>query len=259
MTNNSKQNVGGMAPQQVQTTLAEAIDNTEYKTRLDESCKELLAEKAILAMILKYTVPEFGKRDPGKIAGKYISGTPEISRAAVLPGKTSTESALPRIDAAGLESVIPGEGRVALDIRVNVLLPMGKSLDARGAGKKGGSEKFGLKMTETLERKVNKMCNYSDYVERRGIAKGRAEGKAEGRVEGILIGKSEGALGKLVNQILRKRDLGQPEDKIADDLLESPETVDRVCILAAGKTPSASVVEEIVRIIAAENAAAGLA
>ena len=110
------------------------------------------------------------------------------------------------------------------------------------------SEKFGFMMTETLERKVSDMCNYSDSVERRGIAKGRVEGR--------LIGKSEGALGKLVNQILKKRDLGQSEDKIADDLLESPETVNRICLLAAGKGLSASVVDEIVKIMAAENTAA---
>ena len=36
------------------------------------------------------------------------------------------------------------------------------------------------------------MCNLSEGVERRGIAKGRAEGRIEGRAEGRVEGRIEG-------------------------------------------------------------------
>ena len=54
---------------------------------------------------------------------------------------------------------------------------------------------FGIPMTETLEKEVYAMCNLSEGVEARGIAKGRVEGRMEGRMEG----RAEGILSALQN------------------------------------------------------------
>lgn len=46
-------------------------------------------------------------------------------------------------------------------------------------------EDFSIKMTQELEREVVEMCNLSDSVEQKGIAKGKAYGITEGIAEGI--------------------------------------------------------------------------
>jgi hypothetical protein len=46
---------------------------------------------------------------------------------------------------------------------------------------------FDIPMTETLEEGVHLMCNYSDYIEDRGIAKGLEKGRKEGRKEGAEL------------------------------------------------------------------------
>ena len=46
-------------------------------------------------------------------------------------------------------------------------------------------EEFGISMTQELERGVSEMCNLSEGVEQKGIAKGIAKGRTYGIVEGI--------------------------------------------------------------------------
>ena len=47
-------------------------------------------------------------------------------------------------------------------------------------------DEFGIPMTKEMERAVTEMCNLSQGVENRGIAKGRAEGRAEGQAKGVM-------------------------------------------------------------------------
>lgn len=68
-----------------------------------------------------------------------------------------------------------------------------KLLEVLFSSEKAAAEKkqileddFGIPMTETLEKEVYAMCNLSEGVEARGIAKGRVEGRMEGRAEGVL-------------------------------------------------------------------------
>ena len=379
----SRESIAGKAVSGRQTTLADSIDITEGRARLDEACKSLLSEKAILSRILKHTVEGFEELDPDEIAEKYILGEPEVSRIPVMPGSARMDSCKDnnhegssspsRVEASGAESIIPGEGKVMFDIRINVLLPEERNKDGswihiivnveaqndfypgypfvrRGlfycarmisaqygtifknseydrirhvysiwifmdppAGRKntvyrygmeetclygdgrkmeprrnydlitmvmvclgkgdvdrnnsllgmlevlfsntiGKEEKkeilsrdYGLKMTEPVGRKEDNMCNYSEYVWNGGIKKGIEIGKNQG--------KGIGALGKIVNQILKKRDRGQAPDRIADDLLEEPTLVGRVLALASGRAFSDSVVNEIVETLLAEREA----
>ena len=60
---------------------------------------------------------------------------------------------------------------------LEVLLSTKRSTEEK---KKILQEDFDIKMTQELEREVSEMCNLSDGVEQKGIAKGRAYGIAEG-------------------------------------------------------------------------------
>ena len=59
-------------------------------------------------------------------------------------------------------------------------------------------EEFNIRMTKTMEREVNDMCNLSDGIEERGIAIGEERGIVIGEKRGIAIGKLE-ALKNLMN------------------------------------------------------------
>ena len=47
-------------------------------------------------------------------------------------------------------------------------------------------KEFDVNITENMEDEVSEMCDYSSYIEERGIEKGRIEGRMEGRSEGML-------------------------------------------------------------------------
>ena len=46
-------------------------------------------------------------------------------------------------------------------------------------------DKYAIPMTREFETEVSEMCNLSEGVERKGIAKGRAEGRTEGLMEAL--------------------------------------------------------------------------
>ena len=52
------------------------------------------------------------------------------------------------------------------------------------------SEEFNIAVTDSIEQEVERMCNLSDGLEQRcmarGFAKGQAAGRAEGRTEGAM-------------------------------------------------------------------------
>lgn len=56
-------------------------------------------------------------------------------------------------------------------------------------------DEFGIPITEEMGRAVTEMCNLSQGIENRGIAKGLAKGRAEGRIEG----RAEGMIASLHN------------------------------------------------------------
>lgn len=74
-----------------QTSIADNIDVTEMHARYDEACKTLLSSKVILAWILKSTVKEFAQSSINDIAGKYIEGTPQVSKLLVNPGESNAK------------------------------------------------------------------------------------------------------------------------------------------------------------------------
>lgn len=104
-----------------ENTLAQSIDSSDYGPRYDEACKKVLAEKIILAWILKYCIAEYGSYSVDDIAEKFIEGTPEIASVNVLPDMTN----MPRISGGENEDSSNTEGSVTFDIRFNAILPVG--------------------------------------------------------------------------------------------------------------------------------------
>ena len=60
------------------TSIAQAVHNTENQSQYDAACKRLLSEKIILAWILKECVPEYKDKKIDDIMHKYIEGV-EVS------------------------------------------------------------------------------------------------------------------------------------------------------------------------------------
>ena len=67
----------------VENQLAHTIDQTEYDSRYDRTAKKLLANKQILAQIMKNCVNEYSACSVDEIAEKYIEGTPEVGTVGV--------------------------------------------------------------------------------------------------------------------------------------------------------------------------------
>ena len=65
------------------TMLANYIDTANTKANLDTACKQLLANKIILAWIMKYTMKEYQNYSVQEIAENYIEGFPVISTVSV--------------------------------------------------------------------------------------------------------------------------------------------------------------------------------
>lgn len=63
----------------VENQLAHTIDQTEYDSRYDRTAKKLLANKQILAQIMKGCVNEYSDCTVDDIVEKYIEGTRRLA------------------------------------------------------------------------------------------------------------------------------------------------------------------------------------
>ena len=176
----------------------------------DEACKQVLANKIILAWILKACVREYNDYSVEEIADKYIEGEPEVSKTAVHVDETAEF-----ITGMNTESATMKEGTVTFDIKFRTILPeteeairgnvtekaanydlitvvmvclggknkenydgLLKMLDVllseetEPADKKRTlQEEFGIAMTKKLEGDVMRMCNLSKGVYERAVDK----------------------------------------------------------------------------------------
>ena len=227
-----------------ESTLAKMISTAGEKAAYDNACKRLLANKIILAWIMKSCLEEYRDCGISEIASKYIEGKAQISEAAVHPDEEAES-----LQIAGLntEDSTINEGTVTYDIRFRAIVPgTGERISliinveaqndfypgypivkrnlyycCRLVSAQYGTEftnshyekikkvysificmnppnyrkntinqysiqeEFNIKMTQELEREVSEMCNLSEGVEQKGIAKGIAKGRTYGIVEGI--------------------------------------------------------------------------
>ena len=103
---------------EVQNALANRIDTAGQKAAYDSYCKRLLANKQILARILKVCVPEFNNCTIEDIQEKYIEGTPQVSEIPLNPDE-STEF----IHGENSEDTTMTEGTITYDIRFWAVSP----------------------------------------------------------------------------------------------------------------------------------------
>ena len=101
--------------------LGTTLENADYATGLDEHAKELLADKAILAELIKRLIPDFRDISTEEIK-TYINGTPYVSKIRIHPGETnpSLEEA---VRSLGQESRIQNEGLATFDVLFTLTLP----------------------------------------------------------------------------------------------------------------------------------------
>lgn len=101
--------------------LAGDIGLAAGKSQYDAQCKRVLANKVILAWILKYTVKEFRSMSIRQIK-KCIGNDILISKVRVEPGNTNVPEP-EKIIGESEEDKVPGEGGIYFDIRFSVYLP----------------------------------------------------------------------------------------------------------------------------------------
>lgn len=98
--------------------IAAAGDRADY----DAACKRLLANKVILAWIMKSCVEEFRDFTVDEIAEHYIEGSPQIAQTAVNPDEV-TDSQGEQIEGSKTEDSTIKEGTVTYDIRFYAVVP----------------------------------------------------------------------------------------------------------------------------------------
>lgn len=106
----------------VENILAKNITAAGDRANYDAACKRLLANKIILAWIMKSCLEEFQDFTVEEIADKYIEGSPQIAKIAVNPDE-ETDSKGEQIEGSKTEDSTMKEGTVTYDIRFYALVP----------------------------------------------------------------------------------------------------------------------------------------
>ena len=102
--------------------LAKNITAAGDKAAYDAACKRLLANKIILAWIMKSCLEEYKDCDINEIAEKYIEGEPQIAKTAVNPDEEPDHGG-EQIEGAKNEDSTIQEGTITFDIRFYSILP----------------------------------------------------------------------------------------------------------------------------------------
>ena len=89
-----------------------------------QACKRLLANKIILAWIMKHSMEEYGECSIEDIAEKYIEGTPQVATAQVHRDEGTGEL----IEGMGTEDASLNEGTVTYDVRFRAVHPVSNEM-----------------------------------------------------------------------------------------------------------------------------------
>ena len=112
-----------------ETSLSKAVRIAENKAAYDAACKRILAEKRILAWIMKECVEEFRDCSLEDIETRYIEGTPQVGEVALLPDEpdlcssAASSGISPLIHGENAEDTSLREGTVTYDIRFRAIAP----------------------------------------------------------------------------------------------------------------------------------------
>lgn len=104
-----------------ETTVATSIRIVDKKSAYDAACKRVLAEKTILAWMMKHCLVEFRDYEIKEIAEKFIEGEPQVGEIPVAQDETNQT---PRPPQVGVEDKTLTEGNITYDIRFNALAPV---------------------------------------------------------------------------------------------------------------------------------------
>ena len=133
----------------------------EYAIRYDASIKEVLANKQILARILKYTLEEFSEIDIETIINNMDE--PEISSMRMEPGLTNTD----KVKKTSEEDNVLGEGKIYYDIRFSAYIgkqPI-KILINVEAQKSTNKHKLGYQLDNRILYYLGRMISAQKEVE----------------------------------------------------------------------------------------------
>lgn len=108
--------------QQEENYLAQSISQVDADARYDEGVKRLLANKSILAVIMKECVPEYHGCTVREIAEKYIEGEPQIGAVGVDADETNRNVSA-TIHGTNTEDVTLTEGTIRYDVRFYATAP----------------------------------------------------------------------------------------------------------------------------------------
>lgn len=100
---------------EITTTLTEALERTDKKEMYDKACKEVLANKQILAHIMKECMSEYHNISVKDIAELYIEGEPNIGNINVKTGEN--------IIGMSTEDLSSPHGATFYDLRYRALVP----------------------------------------------------------------------------------------------------------------------------------------
>ena len=101
------------------TTLAQCIDLAVQKAQYDAACKKVLAEKIILAWIMKHTMKEYAEYKVQEIVERFIVDEPKVAETKVLPDETNAS----KITGTGVEDTTVTEGSITYDIQFRAIVP----------------------------------------------------------------------------------------------------------------------------------------
>ena len=107
---------------EIENILAKNITAAGEKAAYDAACKRLLANKVILAWIMKSCLEEYKAHSINEIAEKYIEGIPQIAETAVNPDEDGYGGSEQIWGAKNEDSTIQ-EGTITYDIRFLAIVP----------------------------------------------------------------------------------------------------------------------------------------
>ena len=104
----------------MKTSISDTIELNSYTAKYDASVKEMLADKQILARILKYSLDDFANEELSDIIN-YMD-EPEVSQRRVEPGFSNYEEfdSYNKIMKTSEEDQVIGEGKIYYDIRFSI-------------------------------------------------------------------------------------------------------------------------------------------
>ena len=116
----------------MENQLAHAITQTEYDSSYDKAAKKLLANKQILAQIMKNCVNEYSACSVDEIAEKYIEGTPEVGTVGVHVDDTNRpKKTAGVITGSNNEDSTLTEGTINYDVRFDAIAPASEGSTAQ--------------------------------------------------------------------------------------------------------------------------------